>query len=302
MRNFTLLIILVILCGCTGKGTTIVEVPVQTTSPEVRYSFVPIQELSGPTLDPELAPLFPSELQGLLPLNYFTDPLGNDLSIAAPLETESILTSIEKAAGVVYIEPRNSTNILVFYRVYKMNESEYAQRALNAYKSSWNRERWGISGKEVWIWKGYEEQIATNQFPFPAGKPLYWDHDSKAVYFSRSPQVSPVVALLGSNLYGLHGEAAFGEYFVMMDVQSIPQDIEARAKDIFSSILSQDIYQGITIAQEENVTVQIPADKITDLKEKIKQLNEDYYVKGNLSEDEYNIALEEYLELLSGAR
>ncbi len=302
MRNAVLFLVLLTLCGCTGKGANVVEVPVQTASPEVRYSFVPIQELSGPTLDPELAPFFPSELQGLLPLNYFTDPLGNDLSIAAPLEADSILTSIKKGAGVVYIEPANSTDILVFYRVYKMNESKYAQRALEAYRSTWNRERWEIFGKEVWIWKGHEEQIATNQFPFPAGKPLYWDHGSKAVYFSRSPQVSPVVALLGSNLYGLHGEAVLGEYFVMMDVQGIPQDIEARAKDIFSFILSQDIYQGITIAQEENVTVQIPADKITDLKEKIKQLNEDYYVKGNLSEEEYDATLEEYLELLSGAR
>jgi len=299
MRNLALVLVLLLLCGCTGNDAKIIEVPKETAGSAQEYVFIPFQELPAPTFDPELAGFFPSEIDGLLPLNYFTDPLGNDLSLAAPLEVESILSSIEKAAGTVYLEPENSTDVLVFYRVYKMNESRYSRGALEAYKNLWNKEGWKVAGKEVWVWKGYEEQIAANQFPFPAGEPLYWDPETEAVYFFQSSRPLPVVALLNSNLYGLHGEAAFGEYFIMIDVQGRPRDIETRARNVFSSIFSQEGYQELYGSPIENVTAQPPVDEFAGVKEKIKSLNEDYYVRGDLSEEEYDSALEGYLKLLS---
>ncbi len=251
------------------------------------------------SVDPEFSNLT-LMLEGLefLPHLSPVDVMTNDLSVLNHSRRLQILASIAGKHSGVYVKSQRDTDFLVYYTVYKLNDTETAANILEAYKEAWNKRLFNISGAEIWIWDGYLDEIAGKARPLGKDSVLYWDTQSQTTFLSQN--VLPNYASLSkteTDLFSVHGETAYNEYFIMIDVKAELEDIQNQTDSIFSQVAEQ-IFK-VTPTSSQLETVEQPGENVVtetaDIKEELRLLLESY-LAGNISKEEYDRSFEEYTE------
>ena len=258
-------------------------------------------DFSGPkTGFEELTP----EINGLINVPYFSsvDVVSNDLSVLNSPQRLPLLAQILSKQTRIYFEPDQNTKTLIYYTVYKMNNSEAAEEILEIYKNTWNTRQLNVTGGEFWIWDGYIEEMSGLVSPMGPSTILYWDHQTNTSFLNDNViTVYPALATMENPLYSVHGEAASGQYFIMMDIKTDLQDIQNTSAEIFSEAAKIIFAEGIETPEESGEAINRTSldnnvnDSIdeSDVRADLRDLLESY-LAGNISEEEYNTQFEEY--------
>jgi PBP1b-binding outer membrane lipoprotein LpoB len=308
-KNITILIFLLMVGGCLSgplPEETQPTLPPVTTAPGMiqDLTFVPFESASFQIQDQEFKDIIP-EIEGLqfLPYTIPVDVLSNDLGALDHPQRLQLLASVVKSDKIIYSTPKEKTDTIIYFTVYKMNDSNSASQVLEAYKSAWNKRLMNVSGREIWIWDGYVDEIEGRASPFSPDIILYWNPEDESVFDSRSILVNhPALTSPESTLYSVHGETTKGPNFIMIDIKTELQDIQNRTESLFTQALNE-------IFKEESAPILNPSDPGTEsdslttdqeievLEEKIRLLLEEF-LQGNVSKDEYDQLFEGYnLEL-----
>jgi hypothetical protein len=297
-----------LLTGCLS-GPLPEDLPKTTTLPTQpppdldSLTFVPFDSVSY-TPDSEFSHLIP-KMEGLefLPHVSPVDVMSNDLSVLNHPRRLQILASITGKQSVIYAKPKRDTNFLIYYTVYKLNDSETSLDVLEAYKGEWNKRFLNISGAEIWIWDGYLDEIAGLARPQGKDSILYMNPQTQTTFLTdRILPDQPAISKTETVLYSMHGETAYKEYFIMIDIKTELEDIQNKTDSIFTQFAKK-IFQGIPTETEntsapiqdiapepstENETVEELA-----IKEDLRKLLESY-LAGNITKSEYDLTFEEY--------
>ncbi len=290
-----------LLAGCLS-GPLPEDIP-RTTAPPTQpplpledLTFVTFDSISY-TIDPEFSDIFP-KLKGLefLPHLSSVDVMTNDLTVLDHPRRLQILASISGKMSGVYAKPKRDTDILVYYTVYKLNDTEIAADILESYKGAWNKRLLNNSGAEVWIWDGYLDEMVGSAPFMRKDSLLYWDAQSQVSVLSKDVRTDyPVLSKTETALYSIHGETVYKEYFIMIDIKADLEDIQAKTDSIFSQALTQ-IFKNTSPSNQPEPAVQ-PGENASsehiDIKDELRLLLESY-LAGNISKDEYDNAFEEY--------
>ncbi len=300
------------LSGPLPEDLPTTTIPPQSPQPSIEsLTFVPFQSLLLPTPQQEFATLTP-QFPGLVALPYFNpvDVVSNDLTVLNHPERLQILASIESKYTAVYVEPERETETLLYFTIYKLNDSTWADKILQAYRGQWNIRPFNHSGGQIWIWDGYIDEIEGRATPMiTKDSVLYWNPEGGAAFLSeRILENHPTLTVPKSTLYSIHGEAASGPYFIMADIKTGLQNILPVSENIFSQVAEKIFNQSILINQTEtaspppaNLTTtpsnQTREEEIENLRTEIKNLL-DEYLSGNITKDQYDLLFEELEEQL----
>jgi hypothetical protein len=314
-KGFLLFLLLFLLAfsGCLSgplpEDMPNTQAPTPTPAPSIEsLNFISFDSVSYPEPEAEFAELTP-ELSGLIQLPFFgtVDVVANDLSVMNHPRRLQILASIESKYTQLYVKPDRETDTIVYFSIYKMNDSKSAEEILEAYSENWNKRLFNASGAQIWIWDGYIDEIAGRAMPLGKNSMVYWNPEASGVFLSSNVlENHPTLTKTGSPLYSVHGETVKGPYFIMIDVKTDLQDIQNKTASIFM-LAAEDIFQGLTPLSGEkltsdlndsetlvNITSIIEAEKI---KKNLRDLLDDY-LAGNVSKKEYESFFEKYsLEL-----
>jgi hypothetical protein len=301
-----MILLVVLVGGCMGeeKSQQPVSPPAQS-HPEFQY--VEVESLPKPDLEHYLAQFFPENLAGLVGIPFLANSLEGELPAAGdPILSTAIITSIESKAGRLYIEPSDTTSMEVEYLVYKLSNATMAENALELYKRNWNREKWTYSGHDIWVWQGWEEQVRQGSPSRRAGMFISWDVDQNLALLPHQGVTPLVITKTKTDLYCLHGELAYGQYFIMIDVHASPAVVDTVARDIFAASLPVIFNATVNLTTEfneternvsvvTNVTTQgeIAKKEIEEIKENMIKLTE-LYLNESISYEEFATMFEIY--------
>jgi hypothetical protein len=308
-----LLILFIPLTGCLS-GPLPEDVPKTappTSLPSLTFddlNFIPFDMITVTDPAEDFADLTP-EFEGLFEVPYLSsvDVVSNDLGVLSHPRRLQILASIESKFTRMYVEPREQTGTLIYFSIYKMNDSRSAMELLEAYKGNWNKRSLNLSEGVIWVWDGYIDEMAGSARPFGKDTILYWDPTSNSGFLSdKFLESHPVLTTPRSSLYSVHGETASGPFFIMIDVKTELQDIQNRSTSIFTQA-AKNIFGGepripevptpqinLTLEPAVNVSFKIESER---LREDIRNLLESF-LAGNISQEEYDSLFEQYtLEL-----
>jgi hypothetical protein len=292
-----------ILTGCLS-GPLPEDMPKTTASPTPppldleSLTFVSFDSISF-TPDPEFTHLFP-QLDGLefLPHLSPVDVMTNDLSVLNHSTRLQILASITGKQSAVYVKSQRDTDFLVYYTVYKLNDTKTAANILEAYKGAWNKRLLNISGAEIWIWDGYLDEIAGRARPLGKDSVLYWDTQSQTTFLSQNVLPNYVsLSKTETDLFSVHGETAYKEYFIMIDVKAELEDIQNRTDSIFSQVAEQ-IFK-VTPPSSPSEIQEKPGENVTietaEIEDELRLLLESY-LAGNITKEEYDSTFEDLVQ------
>jgi hypothetical protein len=264
-------------------------------------TFVPFESISY-TPDPEFAQLIPQfeELE-FLPHVSPVDVMTNDLSVLNHSKRLQILASIAGKQSGIYVKPKRDTDLVVYYTVYKLNDTKTAADILEAYKGEWNKRLLNLSGAEIWIWDGYLDEIAGLARPLAKNSILYLDPQSQTSFLTeRVLPDNPALSKTETVLYSMHGETAYNKYFIMIDVKAELENIQNKTDSIFIQFAEQIFHASPTQPENKSAPILSPeplaengsADAIA-IKEDLRRLLENY-LAGNITKTEYDSTFEEY--------
>lgn len=313
MKKITaLLFALALFGGCLSSQVLPEEkLPVapQTTAPPQPLSFVSFELISDINRSLPLTELIPViESMQAVDFSNPVNVLENDLSVANVPDKNELVSSILESRETIYLEPKKEMSIILFYTIFRLNSTKNAERVAEVYKTNWNTENTTIANKTIWLWRGYLHESAGLLNPFTPNVIIYYDGVSKKAFLSNRRQGIPALAELKEPLYSLHGEAAVGEYFLMMDVKARLPEVENRSMKIFEEILSK-----ITINETAQISQPLPPlpsseNKTADKAQEIKLLETslqsllESYLKGNITKEEYTAKQQEYLRRIEELR
>jgi hypothetical protein len=304
---------LLVLAGCLSgplpEDISTSPPPVTTAPPSTdELAYIDIGTISIPPQDPEFTVLTP-EIEGFVPVPYVNpvDVLSNDLSVLNHPERLQILSQIISKYTLLYIKPQRETDTLIYFTIYKLNDSTTAHSILDSYKGAWNKRPFNISENQIWIWDGYFDEMAGRVSPLQKDSILYWNPEAGGSFLSdKVLREHPALVRTKSTLYSMHGEAALGRYFFMIDIKTELEDIQNVTTQIFYQA-GEVLFGNTTLLPEKtsppinqtaettvNKSIQIEANKI---KEDLRILLEGY-LAGNISKTEYETLFEKYTEEL----
>jgi hypothetical protein len=300
-----LVVALALSAGCVGEKQPQSTAP-SPFQPEVapqQFSYIPLSQVPRASPPPEFEPVFVENLSGLIALPQAAITMPNDVSNFAPDVANRILDKIQNKFGAVYIEGEE-TSVVVSFEAYLFPDPSYARQALEVYKTNWNKLRFNASGKEMWIWEGYLEQVTPPGWAVK-GSHIFWDTTFNEASLSGG---DAIVANIADDLYCYHGEAALGNYFVMVDVH-LPKDrVVEEGQEIFREYLEK-VAVNISAA-EEPVVEEPPAtvnaspgveDRIAQLEAKKAEITQ-AYLENKISLELYNYTLQKIEEELRRIR
>jgi len=237
-----LVIALMLVAGCLS-GPLPEDLPKPTPSESQTPPPLPLESLSYISVDslnysvnPDFTGIVP-ELNGLvfLPNNNPVDVVSNDLSVLSHPRRLQILASIADKTSGVYVQPQRDSNMLIYFTAYMLNDTETALELLVAYRSAWNQRLLNTSGVELWIWDGYLDEIAGKARPQGKDTIIYWDPQNQATFIhDKVLSTHPALSKTETILYSVHGETAFENYFIMIDIKARLNDIQNQTDKIFN--------------------------------------------------------------------
>jgi hypothetical protein len=303
---FLLLVFLLLFVGCLS-GPLPEELPktiAPTTPPPPSVeslNFIPFETLSLPAQDPEFAALTP-EIEGLFLLPFFNpvDVVANDLGVLNHPNRLQLLASIISKRHMIYVRPQKETDMVIYYTVYKMNDSSIAASVLEAYKSVWNKRPLNLSGGQIWIWDGFFDEMEGRAAPLGKNSILYWNPESDTAFFTdRVLEDHPTLTMPTSALYSVHGETVYGQYFIMIDVKTQLQDIQNTTTSIFTQA-AEDIFRNASLINQTPIptTAPVPVNasatsEVERVRENLRNLLESF-LSGNITKEEYDAQFEQY--------
>ncbi len=315
MRKLAVLLTLVMVftgCASQGEDSTTGSNPFGVSSGGGGFELttVSLADVPRASAPEEYKNFFVEDLHGLVPLPMNPATLANDLSVADPTGAGEILNNMVDNFGVLYIDSENP-RIVIDYEVYRFNSEDYALRALEAYKRNWNNKRFEKANKTLWVWEGCFVQA---QPPMPQGAHIFWDGNLKVASLDSG---TAILASMGDNLYCYHGEGAFGEYFVMVDIHAPLSEFPELGEEIFSEYLEKINATQDSLASSGNITQQtvtqssestgqseLPAgDRIAVLEKKKEEITK-AYLEGKVNLELYTYTLqkiEEELKSINGS-
>ncbi len=314
MRALNSLVLLIaLLTGCLSgplpEDTPKSPIPQTTMPPSIdALSYVEFESIIFPQNISENVPTF----EGLIRLPYFSpvDVVANDLQVLNhPLRLQ-ILASIISKESYIYVKSERDTDTLVYFTIYRFNDTETANNLLNAYKGEWNTRLLNLSEGEIWIWDGYVDELAGRARPLARNSILYWNPEDSTTFLSENVLVEhPALTKSRNVLYSVHGEAANGSFFYMVDLKTEVQGIENRSNAIFAQAAR-------AIFGNQTTFSQAPPEPVTEVNESIAQPPSDSpqaerikgelrrlfesYLAGNVSKEQFDFLFEELNSELKG--
>ncbi len=279
--------------GCTGKSSREVSPPMpvapQQTLP-AEAELLPLEQVPRAAPPPEFEAVFVENLSGMVALPQAAITMPTDVSNFAPGVAGRIIDGIKSRFGALYVEGEN-TSAVVSFEAYYFDDPALAQRALEVYRTNWNKLRFSASGREMWIWEGYLEQSFPPRWA-ARGSHIYWDFAQNRAVLGEG---RVAVATITEDLYCYHGEAALGNYFIMVDVH-LPRDglVEGGQK-IFAEYLGRVNLSAVAPASN------LSEDRIKALEAKKEEVTR-AYLEGRISLELYNYTLGKIEEELRSIR
>ncbi|RMF90232.1 MAG: hypothetical protein D6733_04400 [Methanobacteriota archaeon] len=301
-----LLITAALLTGCLSgplpEDLPRTQGPTASPAPSIEsLTFLPFDAIPPARVEPDFTGLVP-EMEGFRTLPFFNpvDVISNDLKVLNHPRRLQILASIIAKTTYVYVEPEKETDTVIYYTIYRMNDSTTAREILEAYKSVWNKRPLNTSSEvQIWIWDGYVDEMTSRVSALDRKAYLYWNPEANASFFSNKVLEShPALTHPSANLYSVHGETAYGPYFIMIDMKTTPQNIQNKSNQIFTAF-AEEISKNTAILNE---TPQTPPTKETartenkaveDVKAKMKALLESYLAE-EITKEEYDRLFQQY--------
>ncbi|MFV2041479.1 MAG: hypothetical protein ACC644_05750, partial [Candidatus Hydrothermarchaeales archaeon] len=181
----------------------------------------------------DLVPVFDDLV--FLPNINTVDVVSNDLEVQSHPRRLQILASIADKTSGVYVQPRRDSNLIIYFTVYRLNDTETTLDLLNAYKEAWNKRLLNISGAEIWIWDGYLDEIAGVAQQQAKNTIVYWDQQNKGSFiYNNVLPTYPALTKTETALYSVHGQTAYENYFIMIDIKTELEDIQNQTDRLFT--------------------------------------------------------------------
>ncbi len=302
-----LVLALALSAGCTGERQVQSTAPnpfQPEIAPQQQVSYIPLSQVPRASPPPEFVPVFVENFSGLIALPQAAITMPNDVSNFAPEVANRILDKIQNKFGAVYIEGEN-TSVVVSLEAYYFTDPSYARQALEVYKGNWNKLRFNASGKEMWIWEGYLEQTVPPAWAVK-GSHIFWDTTFNEASLSGG---NAIVANIAEDLYCYHGEAALGNYFVMVDVHLPRDQVVEKGQEILREYLEKvavnvSMPAGESTGEEPPVTVNVSSnveERIAQLEAKKEEITR-AYLENKISLELYNYTLQKIEEELKKLR
>lgn len=180
-------------------------------------------------LKPEFAGFFPDNITGMRRVKLLMDPLNEETG-------GQFASKVADKATVLYISDSVQTDFEIEYSVYKMQSPEAAAEVLNFYTTqmSWNTLPKKYDNFTFWLWQGYLEGKGR-----PQGMFVYWDNLDSGAFLPIDRSGTHFIAQSSSDLLCLHGEAAKGNYFIMVDVHAPSWQVSEVADKMFAEAAKQ---------------------------------------------------------------
>ena len=282
--------------GCTGGGESTEPSPFHPEALPQQVALLPLSQVPRAAPPPGFEPVFVENLSGLIALPQATGTMPTDLQNFAPEVAQRVLDKVQGSFGALYIAGE-TTDVVVSFEAYRFPDPRYAAEVLEVYKTNWNNRRINVSGREMWIWEGYKEQVNPPSWAV-AGSHIFWDSIANQASLSGG---DGIIANLDADLYCYHGEAALGNYFVMVDVH-LPKDRMEEAEGILREYLSRVEVNATPVGtveeQAENASI---AERIARLEAKKEEITQ-AYLENQISLEVYNYTLSKIEEELRRLR
>ncbi|MCK5217643.1 MAG: hypothetical protein KAJ93_07630 [Methanosarcinales archaeon] len=231
------LILIIIYLFSGGSGDDITPVSPQPTNPQstpgtVNEPVLYTEEIPQLIIPPGFAGFFPENISGMRRVTLLIDSMDS--------ETEGRFSSyIEDNFNVLYLSNSVQADREVEYSVYKMKSPEAANEVLEYYTiiQKWNtkpKQFEQLDNFTFWIWEGYLEGIGR-----PEGIYFYWDSIKNESFLLDEKISASYIAQAKTRLFCLHGEAVYGEYFIMVDVHAPQENIIEFSDMVFEEAAKQ---------------------------------------------------------------
>jgi hypothetical protein len=232
-----LILIIIYLFSNGGSGDDITQVSPQPTGlqPTPGIANEPVLytgEIPKLIIAPGFAGFFPENISGMRRVTLLIDSMDS--------ETEGRFSSNrEENFNVLYLSNSVQADREVEYSVYKMKSQEAANEVLEYYT---NIRKWNTKPKQFeqldnftfWIWEGYLEGSGR-----PDGIYFYWDSTKNGSFLLDEKISGSYIAQAKTRLVCLHGEAVYGEYFIMVDVHAPQENIIEFSDMVFEEAAKQ---------------------------------------------------------------
>jgi len=227
-----LILIIIYLLSNGGPGDDITPVSPQPTPGTVNEPVLYTGEVPELIIAPEFAGFFPDNINGMRRVRLLIDSMDS--------ETEGHFSSNrEDNFNVLYLSNSVQADREVEYSVYKMESPEAASEVLEYYTTiqKWNtvkKQFEQLDNFTFWIWEGYLEGSGR-----PSGIYFYWDSIENGAFLLDEKISANFIAQAKTNLVCLHGEAVYGEYFIMVDVHAPQENIIEFSDMVFENAAKQ---------------------------------------------------------------
>ncbi|WP_456474427.1 hypothetical protein [Candidatus Pyrohabitans sp.] len=293
--------LLALSAGCIGDKKDMQSPSQPALEVPRQLSYISISQVPRATPPPEFEQVFVGNLSGLIALPQATITMPNDVSNFAPEVANRVLGDIQSKFGALYVEGEN-TSVVVSFEAYRFSDPGYAKQVLEVYRNNWNKLRFNASGKEIWIWEGYIERGGPPDWAV-RGSNIFWDSGFNEASLAVG---DAVVARIAENLYCYHGEAALGNYFVMMDVHLPKERVVEEGQEIFREYLEKITVNVSDIIEEPLITGNATSGiELSDREALLVAKKEELtraYLEHKISLELYNYTLQKIEEELSKIR
>ncbi|NOZ58223.1 MAG: hypothetical protein GXO66_01385 [Euryarchaeota archaeon] len=266
----------------------------QQPAPQLEY--LPLDQVPRASPPPEFEPVFVENLSGMVALPQAAITMPTDVSNFAPGVARRIVEGISSRFGALYVEGEN-TSVVVSFEAYYFEDPALAAEALQVYRQNWNTLRFNASGKELWIWEGYLEQPAPPAWA-ARGSHIFWDFAQNRAMLGEG---RVAVARIAEDLYCYHGEAALGNYFVMVDVHLPRERVVQDGQRIFAEYLEGVAVNASASISSDGGNASTVEERIARLEAKREEVTR-AYLEGRISLELYNYTLEKIEEELRRLR
>ncbi len=209
------------------QPTNLQQIPGTVNEPVLYTGEVP--EL---IITPEFAGFFPDNISGMRRVRLLIDSMESETEGRFSLNREDNF-------NVLYLSNSIQADREVEYSVYKMKSPEAANEVLEYYTTI---QKWNTKPKQFeqldnftfWIWEGYLEGSGR-----PGGIFFYWDSIKNGAFLLDEKISGNYIAQAKTNLVCLHGEAVYGEHFIMVDVHAPQENIIEFSDMVFEKAAKQ---------------------------------------------------------------
>jgi hypothetical protein len=297
-----LAVALALSAGCTGERQVQSTAPnpfQPEIAPKQQVSYIPLSQVPRASAPGVFEPVFVENLSGMVPLPQAAITMPTDISNFAPEVASRILGKIRSRFGALYVEGENTTAVVSF-EAYYFDDPALALEALRVYRQNWNTLRFSHADRELWIWEGYLEQSSPPAWA-AKGSHIFWDSSTGRASLGGG---DAVVASIAEDLYCYHGEAALGNYFVMVDVHLPRERVVEEGQRIFAEYLERVAVNASPVGglavEEAPAAVNLSSDvqsRIAQLEAKREEITQ-AYLENKISLELYNYTLQKIEEEL----